>query len=90
MSPESALITQLTQDLPSIPMAASLFESSSRAPSVTTIQASRPQCIRVLSGACSAVFHPPWPNHRFEGTAEKLRFSVPRRLRRRAAPQAER
>ena len=29
-------------------------------------------------------------NHRFEGTAEKLRFSVPRRLRRRAAPQAER
>ena len=32
----------------------------------------------------------PWPNRRFEGTAEKLRFSVPRRLRRRAAPQAER
>jgi hypothetical protein len=31
-----------------------------------------------------------WPNHRFEGTAEKLRFSVPRRLRRRAALQAER
>jgi hypothetical protein len=30
------------------------------------------------------------PNPRFEGTAEKLRFSVPRRLRRRAAPQAER
>ena len=30
----------------------------------------------------------PWPNPRFEGTAEKLRFSVPRRLRRRAAPQA--
>jgi hypothetical protein len=29
-------------------------------------------------------------NHRFEGTAEKLRFSVPRRFRRRAAPQAER
>jgi len=28
------------------------------------------------------------PNQRFEGTAEKLRFSVPRRLRRRAAPQA--
>ena len=32
----------------------------------------------------------PGANHRFEGTAEKLRFSVPRRLRRRAAPQAER
>ncbi len=30
------------------------------------------------------------PNNRFEGTAEKLRFSVPRRLRRRAAPQAKR
>ena len=32
----------------------------------------------------------PSPNRRFEGTAEKLRFSVPRRLRRRAAPQAKR
>jgi hypothetical protein len=31
-----------------------------------------------------------WPNHRFEGTAEKLRISVPCRLRRRAAPQAGR
>ena len=30
------------------------------------------------------------PNPRFEGTAEKLRFSVPRRLRRRVAPQATR
>lgn len=30
------------------------------------------------------------PNHRFEGMAEKLLFSVPRRLRRRAALQAER
>ncbi len=30
------------------------------------------------------------PNPRFEGTAEKLRFSVPRRLRRREAPQAKR
>lgn len=30
------------------------------------------------------------PNPRFEGTAEKLRFSVPRRLRRQAAPQAKR
>ncbi len=29
-------------------------------------------------------------NHRFEGTAEKLRFSLSRRLRRRAAPQAKR
>lgn len=29
-------------------------------------------------------------NHRFEGTAEKLRFSVPRRLRLREDPQAER
>lgn len=29
-------------------------------------------------------------NPRFEGTAEKLRFSVPRCLRRRAAPQAKR
>ena len=29
-------------------------------------------------------------NHRFEGTAGKLRLPVPRRLRRRAAPQAER
>ena len=29
-------------------------------------------------------------NHRFEGTAEKLRFSVPRGLRPRAAPQAKR
>jgi hypothetical protein len=31
-----------------------------------------------------------WPNHRFEGTAEKLRFSVPSALRAPAAPQAER
>lgn len=34
--------------------------------------------------------HPLTANPRFEGTAEKLRFSVPGRLRRRAAPQAER
>jgi hypothetical protein len=32
----------------------------------------------------------PVPNPRFEGTAEKLRFSVPRRLRRRAAAQLRR
>lgn len=30
------------------------------------------------------------PNHRFEGTAGKLRLPVPRRLRLRAAPQAKR
>ena len=33
---------------------------------------------------------PSSPNPRFEGTACKLRLQVPRRLRRRAAPQAER
>jgi len=32
----------------------------------------------------------PVPNPRFEGTAGKLRFPVPRGLRPRAAPQAER
>ena len=31
-----------------------------------------------------------WPNPAVEGTSEKLRFSVPRRLRRRAAPHLER
>jgi hypothetical protein len=31
-----------------------------------------------------------WPNPSFERTAEKLRFSVPRRLRRRAAAQLKR
>jgi hypothetical protein len=30
------------------------------------------------------------PNNRFEESAEKLRFSVPRLLRHRAAPQAKR
>lgn len=30
------------------------------------------------------------PNHLFEGTTEKLRFSIPCCLRRRAVPQAER
>ena len=31
-----------------------------------------------------------WPNPAVEGTSEKLRFSVPRRLRRRAAPHLDR
>lgn len=42
----------------------------------------------MTSSLCTKL--PPWPNQRFDGTAEKLRFSVPRRLRHRAAPQAER
>jgi len=33
----------------------------------------------------SSYFLPQWPNHSVNRTAEKLRFSVPRRLRRRAA-----
>jgi hypothetical protein len=47
-------------------------------------------------GVSSAVHHSGYPIHRrapnprFERTAEKRRFSVPRRLRRRAASQASR
>jgi hypothetical protein len=41
-------------------------------------------------GVLAKLYLRPGPNPRFEGTAEKLRFSVPRRLRRRAAPQAKR
>jgi len=51
----------------------------------------------LLSGGVSSVVHHSGhpvqrcaPNPRFERTAEKRRFSVPRRLRRRAASQASR
>ena len=51
----------------------------------------------LLSGGVSSVVHHSGlpvprraPNPRFERTAEKRRFSVPRRLRRRAATQASR
>jgi hypothetical protein len=51
----------------------------------------------LLSGGVSSVVHHRGhpvqrcaPNPRFERTAEKRRFSVPRRLRRRAASQASR
>jgi hypothetical protein len=42
------------------------------------------------SGPSGAGFQPPWPNPRFEGTAGKRCLPVPRPLRGRAAPQAER
>ena len=42
------------------------------------------------SAALTAARQPSGPNRRFEGTACKLRLQVPRRLRRRAAPQAKR
>jgi hypothetical protein len=54
-----------------------------------TSASSRSAVSPLLLAPCSSMKRPS-PNPRFEGTAEKLRFSVPRRLRRRAAPQARR
>jgi hypothetical protein len=47
-------------------------------------------CSLGASGPSGAGFQPPWPNRRFEGTAGKRCLPVPRPLRGRAAPQAER
>jgi len=54
-----------------------------------SLRAAHVLCRRLVSqGSPTRSATTAWPNPRFEGTAEKLRFSVPRRLRRRAAPQA--
>ena len=64
--------------------------SSACAPSAATIQSSCPGRAGPRSATCSAALHPPGPNPSFEGTAGKQGLPVPRRLRRRAAPQLKR